>query len=246
MKKLTLLLCGSLLGLTATTAFAAGVNLAWDNCLAAGGGEQKRFDCNTNIGSATMVASVVAPADIVAWQVFDNYINFYSQTGVYPTWWQLRNQTGQTNQCRFSSLSVSPDFTGAPYLGACLDVFRGQGAGGTYYYTLQGAMASMRISFAVQPEYKDSLVAGAEYFTARATINYAKTVGTGSCDGCCDAMLIELVTVRILQPSTPGHDVDVTNPAVRNWIWWNHDNPDCGAVVSTRAPTWGAIKALYR
>jgi hypothetical protein len=249
MKILILLLCGSCLALTPTTATPLGLfDLGWDNCVGAGGTRDKTFACSTNTGSATMVASVLAPAGIVLWTSFETYINFEFSSGVDPAWWQLRNQTNQSGQCRNGSLSASADFTGAPYLGACLDVYKGQAGGGIAAYTLTGGgRASMKLTFGVSSTNQVPLIPGVEYFASRATINYAKTIGAGSCSGCCDPVLVYLLLVRVLQPAgTPGGNVDVTTWRTNYWLSWNYNNPSCGVVVPTRSPTWGAIKALYR
>lgn len=242
MKK-ALLLCGVLLLLTAAPAFAAGVNVSWDNCGAAGT-YNKLFGCNMNTGSAVFVASVRAPAGIGLWTSFETEIQLTSNSATFPDWWRLRNQTGQTGQCRNGALSTSQDFTGAPYAGACQDVFLNQGAGGiaTYLVGFNGAnRARLLLVYAVAIANQVPLVPNTEYFTARVTINYTKTVGTGSCSGCLEEVWLVCTYVRCLQPSgTPGGNVTVTNPAERNYIIWNQ------GATPARSATWGTIKALYR
>ena len=48
----------------ASTARAAGINLAWNLCLDEGGAPTKTFACNTNFGFDRMVVSFVLPAAI--------------------------------------------------------------------------------------------------------------------------------------------------------------------------------------
>src|SRR4249920_794918 len=121
MKK-ALMLCAGLLAPTATAAHAAGVNLSWDNC-GAGGAQDKTFACGSSTGSAIFVASVIAPSGISRWTSFETEIQLESNTSTLPLWWQLRNQVGQSGQCRNGALSTSQDFTSSPYAGTCGDVF---------------------------------------------------------------------------------------------------------------------------
>jgi hypothetical protein len=158
--------CGALLALTATGASAAGVNLSWNNCGAAGTSD-KAFACDSNTASAVFVASVFAPATIGLWTSFETEIIVVSSGTTFPDWWRLRNQTGQNGQCRNGALSVSQDFTGAPYAGSCDDVFLNQGAGGitTYLVGFSGAnRARLAVTFSVPTAYQAPLAEGIEYF----------------------------------------------------------------------------------
>jgi hypothetical protein len=238
-------MCGVLLLQTAAGASAAGVNLSWNNCGAAGSVE-KHFACNTNTGPppAVFVASVRAPAGISRWASFETFVDVQSSGATLPAWWQLRNEVGQIDQCRNGFMSVSSDFTGAPYAGACADPYQNQGSGGlsSYRVGFGGAnRARMRVVFSVPPAYLHPLDEGVEYFTMRASINYGKTVGTGSCAGCAEEVLLVCDHVLCIQPNgTPGGNVTVMNPAERNYVVWNQ------SATPTRSATWGSIKALYR
>ena len=248
MKKI-LLLCGMLLALTATVASAAGVNLSWDNCGAAGG-PSKTFNCATNTGSAVFVASVSAPAGIGLWTSFETEIQVQSN-GAWPAWWALRNQTGQTGQCRAGALSTSQDFTGAPYAGACGDTYLNQGAGGitTYLVGFNGAnRARLAVTYSVPSANQVPLDPGFEYFSMRGSILYTKTVGTGACAGCNEGVCLVCTYVRCLQPAgAPGGNISVTNPAGRNYIMWNGATTEtCNGATPTKSTTWGSVKALYR
>ena len=241
--KKTLILCGVSLLLTATAASAAGINLSWDNCGTAGTWN-KLFACDTNTGSAVLVASVVAPAGIGLWTSFETEILLQSDVAALPDWWRLRNQTGQTGQCRNGALSASQDFTGAPYAGACQDVFLNGGAGGikTYIVEFGGAnRARLAMVFSVPTASQVPLNEGVEYFAARATVLYTKSFGTGSCGGCLDEVWLVCTYVRCLQPAgSPGGNITVTNPAQRYYVYWNR------GVTPARSATWGAVKSLYR
>ena len=249
MKKI-LLLCGMLLALTATVASAAGVNLSWDNCGAAGT-PLKSFLCNTNTGSSVFVTSVLAPPGIGLWTSFETEVQVQSNSAVFPDWWRLRNQTGQTGQCRAGYLSTSQDFTGAPYAGACEDVFFNQGAGGitTYLVGFNGAnRARLAVTYSVPTANQVPLTEGTEYFSMRASILNTKTTGTGSCAGCLEGVCLVCTYVRCLQPAgAPGGNVSVTTPAQRNYIMWQGATTEtCNGATPTKSTTWGSVKALYR
>lgn len=243
--KSILLLCGVLVLLTSATAFAAGVNLSWDKCGAAGS-ENKHFACDTNTGTAVLVASVRAPAGISLWTVFETFIDVQASGASFPAWWQLRNQGSQTGQCRAIALSVSGIFIyeGAPYLGACAEVYGEHGSGGirTYLIGSGGANhARFEVVFAVPVANAVPLNEGVEYVTMRAMITYAKTVGMGSCVGCSEEVLLVCTKVFCKQSTDPpSGGVAVTDPAERNFIVWNQ------SATQARSATWGAIKALYR
>lgn len=253
MKKI-LLLCGMLLALTATVASAAGVNLSWDNCGAAGT-QDKNFLCNTNTGSATFVASVLAPAGIGLWTSFETEVQLQANTTTFPEWWRLRNQTGQTGQCRAGFLSTSQDFTGAPYnASGCADVYFNQGAGGitTYLVGFNGAnRARLAVTYSVPTANQVPLTPGEQYMSMRASILYNKTVGlttpTQFCPDCQVGVCLVVTYVRCLQPAgAPGGNVSVTNSGGRNFITWNGGLPSCPGATPTRSTTWGSVKALYR
>jgi opacity protein-like surface antigen len=244
MKKI-LLLCGMVLA-CASVASAAGVNLAWDNCGGTGGLHTKTFACASNTGSNTLVASVRAPAGVDMWNSFEaEYI--FNFGGPQPAWWQLRNQTGQTAQCRNGSLSANA--VAAPVL--CVDPYGGAGGGGigTYQNAPGGAtnLARLTLVFAVAVGNEVQMTENEEYFVAKVVVNNAKTVGTTSCAGCQQPACITLNNVKVVQPAgAPGGNQDVSTAAESNTaLWQTTDNASCLATPATRT-TWGSVKSLYR
>jgi hypothetical protein len=249
MKK-TLLLCGMLVALSASVASAAGVNIAWDNCVGGGGNHVKTFACASNAGNQTLYASAYCPPGMALFTGFsvEAYFGF---TGAQTPWWQLRNQGTQVGQCRNGSMTVNADFTAAP--GGCLDPFAGGAAGGigTYQNAPGGDVTRARIliAFALPAGNEVPLDADAEYYAVKMTLNNAKTVGTGACAGCQTGTCINLTSVKFVQPAgAPGGDVDVTTPAVSNTaVWQASGDAACPGLPTpaTRA-TWGSVKSLYR
>ena len=58
--------------------------------------------------------------------------------------------------------------------------------------------------YAVAPALTGPLTAGTKYYSAKMTINSAKTVGTGSCAGCAQKVCIVLNSIRVTQPVGVG------------------------------------------
>lgn len=259
MKKI-LLLCGMLLAISATVASAGPLSLAWENCRSGGGASNKNFACNTNTGGGhTLVASVAAPAGIDLWNSFEGeYMLTFA--GNQPAWWQLRNQTGQTGQCRNGSISANAIGAG---LTGCSDLYSGNGAGGIGTYQNGPNIpageetgpapnkARLLLVFAIPAGNEAPLTPGEEYFVAKVVINNAKTVNS-LCTGCADDACVELVGVKIGQPAgSPGG-----NPEIRQVLGdpsglatWQVDNGSidiCLPQVPARRATWGSVKSLYR
>lgn len=245
----TLVAAGALL--VAAPAMSAGVNLAWDNCRGGGGASNKLFACNTNAGSNTLVASVVAPSGIGSWNAFEVEI-YWIFDSAQPAWWQLRNQTPQPGQCRNGALSVNALSAG---LSGCTDPYNGLGVGGIGTYQ-NGPnipagedfppalnLARLLLVLAVPDGHEVPLTPDVEYFAAKVVITNAKTVGLDACAGCPLRSKILLTGVRISQPAgAPGGNPSVINPASfgSNYVWWQD------GFTPTRSTTWGHVKALYR
>lgn len=225
-----------------------GINLAWDECGAAGTVD-RAFACDVNTGGNVMIASFVAPAGINLFLGVEVVIDIKSSTDPLPDWWRMRNQTGQTGQCRNGAVVVSADFLANT---VCTDPFGGQGAGGIGTYRVGGpapdadlSRVRLTMAFALAAGNEIPLTEGVEYYGAKVNILNSKTVGTGFCAGCDVPMSITLNGVNVAQPAgSPGGDVFVTDPSINRSITWQGG---AGAPpVSTSATTWGQVKSLYR
>lgn len=240
---------GILAGLVLVAAPAsAQVNLSWQNCNVNGTAD-RTFACDTNTGSHTMVASFIAPAGVDMFTAAELIFDIKAATDPIPDWWELRNQTGQSGQCRNGSISANV-VMGA-YTG-CDDPYAGQGSGGIGTYRLGGPspetdMSRVRLTmvFAVPVGSEQALTPGNEYFAANVVINNSKTVGTTPCTGCTVPTSTVLNGVRVVQPA--GHPVGnilLTAPAVNRTITWQGGAG--AAPVPTRATTWSQVKTLFR
>jgi hypothetical protein len=235
----------------ATSAMAAGVNLAWTDCRGDGGVSNRTFACAANTGSNTMVASFVAPAGVTNLSGNELVIDLISTTAPLPAWWAMKN----VGSCRATSLSANAVISGAAV--NCVDAFAGQGAGGIGAYTQVAPGGGWSISPIVESQHVRITIAMAtpapgpidldvEYFSANIIFNNAKTVGTGACAGCADPVCIVLNSIKLTQPVGLG-DTVLGFPASpgSNQITWQGAGADCNA-VPVRNTTWGSVKSLYR
>lgn len=266
MRRLLLsLLASSCLATTAGSAHAAqGMNLRWDACLGDGGVRNKNFACDTNTGSEQLFVSFQLDSAFAPVSGVELYMNITTPAGLPGTWWQFKN----AGSCRQTALVPSS----APLVpgGSCVDYWQGLAAGGlTAYGPDYGRSGVNRLSaiYALPPVAMASLDAGTEYFCMRFTITHAKTVGTGSCQGCLDPVCLGLErmlidrpagygTLALAEETTPGSStaswqgaatsstrVDRNNPYFPNWFY---RTLTCSAATPARNQTWGSIKSLYR
>jgi hypothetical protein len=225
------------------------LRLAWDNCRGAGGAADRSFACDTNLGQNVLVGSFTAPGTITLLSGIEAVITFVPATQAMPDWWRLRNQTGQTNQCRQGSLSASADFSG---LAGCADPFAGAASGGITSYLVYPDVpmsATLRLSWNVPAGTEGPLTGGGEYDAFRVIVDNQKTVGGIVCGGCSIAVCAMFASLRLYQPAgtiggspivfpLDGYDQHIAN--------WNGGTSALCGVVPVRATTWGAIKGLYR
>ena len=84
-----------------------------------------------------------------------------------------------------------------------------------------------------------------EYYAFKLSINSAKTVGTGACDGCLDPVCIVLNEIKLTQPVGVGN-YRLQNPALSYYATWQGGvvSGGCPAATPARNRTWGAVKSL--
>jgi len=248
MKK-TLLITGVLLALTASVASAAGVNLFWNDCSLGGTSTTNRnFTCASNSGSNIMTASFDPPAGITNLNGNNLILDLISATPAMPQWWALKN----VGTCRLASLGANTVFSAA----SCTEPWAaaGNGAISAYLQNVGGDARRCRIggTVSVDGALETAISAGTEYYSLNITVNNAKTVGTGACDGCLEPVCIVFNEIKLTQPAGfPAGSPVVTNPAVSNYITWQGyvSGPganDCPAATPTINRTWGQVKSLYR
>ena len=265
--RLSLTLIACVLLAAPSSALAADIRLAWNNCDGAGGLHEIAFDCNTNSNTQahTLVASFTAPPGITAYISNQATILVRPQTAVLPDWWQM-NASGQ---CRSIGGAVaSADFTTGPF--GCTDVWGGlasAGFGFTNVVDQRPGWARMVVGAGSSIGNTVPLIEGQEYYAFKVVILNNKTVGTGSCAGCSTPVALVLQDILVVQPSgTPGGNVDlgtrpgeISDRSVAGWqcpaaVQVYCGDTHIGCYVSDLAPTcstptqrstWGMIKAIY-
>ena len=244
MKKASLL-CVALLALSATSAFAGGLNLGWNNCVVDGGTSNKSFACASNTGSNVMVASFIPTMTSSTVNGNEIVVDLQAAGSSLPPWWQFKN----AGTCRSTSLSVSPTVPASAI--NCIDEFSGQATAGIGAYNIGfgGAnRARLVIAEAVPASALSPVAPGNEYFSINIAVSNSKTVGTGACAGCTTPVCIVLNSIKLTAGGGTNDEL-IGNAAVSNSVTWQGgaiDGNGCPLAVATHNTTWGAVKSLYR
>ena len=238
--------------LVASSAFAAGVNLSWNNCFGEGtGASNKTFACASNVGTNILVSSFIPASDMTLVSGNELVIDLISQDSTLPAWWDMKN----TGTCRPTSLGIN--FVANSNDLVCVDWTAGQAAGGVGSY--DATLGSVNPSFAAQHRRIKlvlavplaslaSLFANTEYWSCNMTVNNAKTVGTGACVGCAAPVCIVLNSLKITTNTPQGaNDVTLSGPTTgsSDQVTWQSLGANCAAVPVKNA-TWSQVKSLYR
>jgi len=234
---------------TASTAFAAGVNLAWQSCATVGGLSNRTFACNANTGAAnSMVGTFVLPIAVAQVNGTEPVLDLISQQATLPDWWALKF----AGACRAASLSIAAYDGGSD----CLDWASGQASVNIASYTISGQdtppgglgpnTARIKLVSAVDPVAVVDLPADTEFGVFALNVNNAKTVGPVACAGCTNPVCIVFNSVKATTVGALNDTFVGTGTAPgSNIITWQGTGADCQA-VPVRASTWGQVKALYR
>jgi hypothetical protein len=252
MKKV-ILLCGTLLALTATAASAAqGVNLRWGACFGDGGAFNRNFACNTNNLNHGLVGSFELGGDLLSVSGNEIIIDLAADSPVLPAWWEVRSP----GVCRSASLSFNTTISGSAV--NCFDWGAGLSVGGIGAYNIGIAgpnTARIVAASAVPPTALQDLFGATEYFSFNAVVNSAKTVGTGACAGCTTPVCIVFNSLNLTTPVAANNRklTGPTNGTDSNFCTWQGGgNPTssrgsgCPGATPTRSTTWGSVKSLYR
>jgi hypothetical protein len=238
--------------LLSSSAFAAGVNLAWTTCYGEGAAvTNKAFACAVNTGTNQMVTSFILDAPVPQVNGIEIVIDVLTTTDPLPAWWTMK----EVGTCRQTSLSMST--SGNVNDVVCVDWAAGQATGGLGRFSadattsidplLLSRHARLKAVSAVPGSALQDLVAATEYFAANFLINNLKSTGAGLCAGCADPVCLVFNSIKLT--TSPGGINDITLGSAAapgtNIITWQGTGPNCLA-VPTRNATWGSVKALYR
>jgi hypothetical protein len=240
MKK-TLLICGTLLALTASMAQAGTINVGWQACLNDGGTGVRTSTCASNLGSAGVLTgsytlSAGQPLKVGDEVVIDLQIG--DGSAPVPPWWQFFN----AGSCRQTALSANFIY-GGPQAG-CVDAWSGQAAGGlaAYFTNYGGVPGRARIIIGGAVAAPIDLPADLELFSFNLAIGNANTT---TCAGCNSPVAIVLNEVKSVQQD--GSSERCNSPAQSQCGGWNGGGTptNCGATPAVNT-SWGQVKSLYR
>jgi hypothetical protein len=248
------------LAVSGSSAWAAGVNLGWDDCAGLGATPTNKFgtpsfSCNTNASgaglSSSIVGSYVLATSISNFVGMEAVLDMVSPPGYsqpMTPWWDFGNFPAiATPGCRASQMAV----TFRNVATACMD-WPGP-APVTGNFTVErdfGGQGHARIKLiaAYQSGTPQPVNAGDEMVAFTLTINNARTIGAGSCAGCTTPMCMVLWSISIGQSPTANPWLTLNNTDVVNFVTWNDasNSTGCPGVVPTVRSTWGQVKSLYR
>src|SRR5262245_62793006 len=96
------------------TASAGGLNIAWNDCLGAGGTTNKSFACDASDGASAMVVSFEPPTTIAHVIGGSATVDLRFATRSIPAWWQLA-----AGSCREGTVHSYLAGSGSTRLGGC-------------------------------------------------------------------------------------------------------------------------------
>lgn len=218
-----------------------GLNLSWEDCGTSGSSE-KAFDCNTNEGSNTLVASFAVETGYCLLGSI-GVLDLQSSEAELPLWWQFKN----AGSCRQGALNASADFSGGPSTCQFMWDRFSIAAGVASYEVGFGAPNRARIKVLVVSQDLECWPTpiGTEIYAFKLTINNQQTVGEGSCAGCQDGVCVVFNSLQLIQYSGFPRPI-LDTPLDRSFVTWQAGIPNCPGATPTRNRTWGAIKMLYR
>lgn len=217
------------------------LDLAWDDCYngGLGGGAQRSFACDSNDGEPIhLVLSVITPVGLTQFIGSAAVIDFASAQTTLPDWWSF-------GACRASS-----SLTAVPPAGetSCIDLVEHSQFGGIDYAMLStiGAphRARLRTAYAVDASLAGPVPGDVERALIRVTMNRARTIGAGACEGCPQPVCIAANSVLLDQSDPNLPDALITQGAQLFVLWQQAEKFDC--LTSVRSSTWGQLKSLYR
>ena len=247
------LLAGTMLAFTSTTAFASGIELAWNHCFGQFGTQSVRTStCATNSGSQTMIASFRPPSGVTALEGVEVFIDVQVLGGVLPCWWNFA--VGQVRNDQLAPLPVSPtDVNGDPLIHCDNHYFLERGASGGGAMAVMGAdWGRLRGIASIPAGTGMPVTAEAQYYGVGFRISNDLSTPAGGCTGCLQAACFHLRLIQLYSIGQPDVVLQYPHPGSENWITWQGDAQSTGCPAPHTPPlpvlprTWGSIKSIYR
>ena len=232
---------------------AAGINLAWNDCLPAPGSSQKMpFSCSDDVTVHRLVGSFIPPDGItqLVGEMFTLDLMF--PDGPMPDWWRTN-----VGECRYGSLGVQYAFPG---LHDCTNYWGTSASGGFVFTEDYGGDPQHAQLRGVAARSVGGPVSSAhEYYAFQVVITSEHTTAADppACAGCSQTACLFLESILLTQPPGVG-DVTLATPVVSNFAsWqcadWGIADPGgiltctpSGCPVPAARQSWGRIRSLYR
>jgi len=235
-------------GLIMPEAEAQDFSLAWDRCRSEGGTTVKASACDANNGHQTLVGTLIlSEATPVIELELEIMILGSCRDLPIPDWWKIG-----TGGCREGALSLSHDLSDMPQE-VCMDPAFSPAWRYIQVDTVRNdpfgcahrpQVSAVRLRMKVGP-LEPVLLEPGEYLAFKLLISNAKSMGPGSCTGCCCGRTFVVTMCRIWK--TP---YDLQNIFPYNWVQWQSLNTyedDLGcAATPVQNRSWGRIRSIYR
>jgi hypothetical protein len=236
MKKVALIVGAMLvLGAGAALAQAPGLNMAWDDCIEAGGVQSRTVTC-TN--SATVInrlaCSFLVPQTIPELAASDGIVDFQVDSPTLPAWWNP------------SATRYGPGIGGS----SCFDIWLQDPVNpAVMSFTFVPGQAPNRVRVRTAISFTAPFTfpadPGIEYGNHNILLRY--NAGTFNNPGCLTPACIVFNQLDLLQPGTLPKTT-LASPATSAHATWRTPSAatPCPAATPAKKATWGSIKALYR
>jgi hypothetical protein len=202
---------------------AAGINLSWDDCGAAGS-SLKSFTCATTSPPANLVASFEAPTGVRELLGLTGELRVAATS--LPDWWKHG-----AGQCRGTNgMSVNFEPAGS----ACNDFWAGRAVGGISYEV--GAYgpntARLKVACAIPFDDRAPIPSEGQFYGFNVRIQPTRISGTGACAGCEDPVTVTLENIQLFQPPERAFDPVITQPLQGTTVHWQGVTGGTPAIAS--------------
>jgi hypothetical protein len=240
MKKM-LLLCGTLLVVSASIASADALNLGWGACAGDLGPNVLTSTCLTNLGNQTLALSYTPTDAVVGYVGLVGTVNVGTD-GPLPSWWG-NACTGKLPTAALGSNAANTGCTNDGYGGVA------GGGGVSAVRSLWNGANTTQVEFAWANAAgtEQPMLAGTEYFVANVTISNAKSTVASACPGCLTPACI-VFSKAIIDRVGFTLPITITQGGAQSIVYWQGQTTGGGCLGATpaRKSTWGSVKALYR
>jgi len=219
-----------LLALVAGSAFAAGVNLSWDNCGAAGQADKTQSCAVAN--TATLVGSFVS-TKAGDWTSTTNKVDIQIAGASMPAFWAVGSSTTTLGPRFTMSTSTAGIGSCASWMSEAPDNANSRSQNGN------------RIRLSIVPLLGapgNTVAAGQEAVAFSVTVNNDASDVTGCQTGGCFVF-----NECFVEDAFNGTDDRLTSAQARQHVTWQGGGGvPCPAATPVKKSTWGSIKAIYR